>query len=246
MQKVPNAESRYEFMQKKSKFIGFLAFAADENGAMSYIKKLEEEYYSARHICYAYKIGEITRFADAGEPSGTAGRPILNSLENANLNFAVCGVIRYFGGILLGRPGLQKAYGDAAKGAVQEAIDANALRELLRAHSVTVETKLESEPKVKSAIYDYFRKHDYKSMQLLSQIRQETGAELDLFSASDLATAQNMTDIHSTYLEKTVKLEVIILQDEIDLFTALMVGMGGKVEVKNDEIRVLSSLKNPR
>jgi putative IMPACT (imprinted ancient) family translation regulator len=232
MQKVPKSESRYEFTQKKSKFIGFLTFAADENGALEYIKKLEDTYYSARHICYAYKIDEITRFADAGEPSGTAGRPILNSLENANLNFAVCGVIRYFGGVLLGRPGLQKAYGDAAKGAIQEAIATNKLSYLLRARSVTIETKTESEQRVKSAIYDYFRKLGYKSMKLLSQIRQETGAELDLFSASDLATAQNMTDIRSTYSGETVKLEVIILQDEIPAFTALMHGVGGRVAVQ--------------
>ncbi|MDR1033443.1 MAG: hypothetical protein LBL41_01550, partial [Bifidobacteriaceae bacterium] len=129
---------------------------------------------------------------------------------------------------------------DAAKGAVQQAIDTNALSCLLRAHSVTVETKTESEQKVKSAIYDYFRKLGYKSMQLLSQLRQETGAELDLFSASDLATAQNMTDIHSAYSGETVKLEVIILQDEIDAFTALMHGVGGVVAVKDDEIKVVN------
>ena len=98
---------------KKSKFFGYLFDVNSLEEVTKILEKLKKEHKKATHICYAYKIKngqEIVKFNDDGEPSGTAGRPILNVIEKKNLqNIMVC-VVRYFGGIKLGAGGLVRAY----------------------------------------------------------------------------------------------------------------------------------------
>jgi uncharacterized YigZ family protein len=118
------AEAYYEI--KKSRFIGVIMPCQSEDEALRKLGQLARQHPNANHLAFAWRIrqpeGFLTeRFHDAGEPSGTAGRPILAPLEGENLINVVVGVVRYFGGIKLGTGGLTRAYGTAAKEAIAAA-----------------------------------------------------------------------------------------------------------------------------
>lgn len=102
-----------EIIINKSKFITKLYKVTDETEIINILNNLKKEYKDSTHICYAYIINNIKRFNDDGEPGGTAGMPILNVLENNDLNFILAVVIRYFGGIKLGAGGLTRAYSNS-------------------------------------------------------------------------------------------------------------------------------------
>lgn len=117
-------EAEYEI--KKSRFIGVIMSCESENEALHKLGQLARRHPGANHLAFAWRIrqpeGFVTeRFHDAGEPSGTAGRPILAPLEGESLINVVVGVIRYFGGIKLGTGGLTRAYATAAKEAIAAA-----------------------------------------------------------------------------------------------------------------------------
>ena len=104
-------------IQKKSKFIAEIYYVENEEKIEEILNKTRKKYYDARHNCYAYRILKegriIERQSDDGEPSGTAGAPMLNILSKKELINVLVIVTRYFGGILLGTGGLVKAYSDA-------------------------------------------------------------------------------------------------------------------------------------
>ena len=106
-----------EIVEKKSKFIANIFYVESVEEAEEMIKAIKKKHYDARHNCYAFSIytenGTIDRFSDDGEPSGTAGSPMLNILKGQNLSNILVVVTRYFGGILLGTGGLVRAYSDA-------------------------------------------------------------------------------------------------------------------------------------
>lgn len=106
-----------EIVVKKSKFICNLIKVETQEEAENIIKQTKKKYYDARHNCVAYRVIEndkiIEKASDDGEPSGTAGGPMLNILQKNNLCNVVVIVTRYFGGILLGTGGLVRAYSDA-------------------------------------------------------------------------------------------------------------------------------------
>ena len=108
-----------------SKFIAWLAPAPTEIDAAAVLEERHRRYPDATHHCWAYRVGRpeklIERFSDAGEPSGTAGRPIVDALRHARLENAICVVTRYFGGTKLGTGGLARAYADVAAAAIEEA-----------------------------------------------------------------------------------------------------------------------------
>ena len=110
---------------KKSRFIGFIYPCNSVTNAAAYLKTLQLEHSAANHIAFAYRIktekGTVCRFHDAGEPSGTAGKPIYNYIEGHDLINVLCVVVRYFGGVKLGAGGLTRAYGNTAKQAIQAA-----------------------------------------------------------------------------------------------------------------------------
>lgn len=113
-----------EHVVQKSRFIAAAVPAASEEEALSHLKAQRAAYKAASHYCYAYIIGEnagIMRYQDDGEPSGTAGIPILEALRKNNVVNACIVVIRYFGGVLLGAGGLTRAYSHAANEAVKAA-----------------------------------------------------------------------------------------------------------------------------
>ncbi|MBS6252604.1 MAG: YigZ family protein [Clostridium sp.] len=113
-----------EIVEKKSKFIANLIKVESKEEAEEKIQEIKKKYYDARHNCVAYRIleeGKVEEKAsDDGEPSGTAGGPMLNILQKNNLSNVLIVVTRYFGGILLGTGGLVRAYSEALKKAIEE------------------------------------------------------------------------------------------------------------------------------
>ena len=103
-----------EIIINKSKFITFLYKVKSEDEINNYLTYLKKEYKDATHICYAYILNEKMKCSDDGEPSKTAGVPILEVLRKNQLNYIVCFVIRYFGGIKLGSGGLIRAYANSS------------------------------------------------------------------------------------------------------------------------------------
>ena len=116
-------EGEAEFVEKKSVFIGHACPVASEEEALAYVKKQKNAYADARHNVWAYlQKGEIVaRYSDDGEPQGTAGVPVLDTIRKSGVSDAVVVVTRYFGGILLGAGGLVRAYSHTAKLALEAA-----------------------------------------------------------------------------------------------------------------------------
>lgn len=117
------AEGIYE--EKKSRFIAKVYKVENENEVSSYIEEARKKYWDAKHNCYAYVIGnnnEITRCSDDGEPSGTAGKPILEVITRMGVHNCLIIVTRYFGGTLLGTGGLVRAYTDASVTALNNSL----------------------------------------------------------------------------------------------------------------------------
>ena len=114
-----------EIVEKKSKFIANIYYIESIEEAEKLIKDANKKYFDARHNCYAFSVytenGIVNRFSDDGEPSGTAGAPMLNILTLQNLSNVLVIVTRYFGGILLGTGGLVKAYTQATIEALNNA-----------------------------------------------------------------------------------------------------------------------------
>lgn len=114
-----------EIEEKKSRFIAHIEPATSEEEAVEFINKIKKQYFDARHNCYAFVIGdnsELTRCSDDGEPSGTAGRPMLEVLTGEGITNVVAVVTRYFGGTLLGTGGLVRAYQGAMKEGLNNAV----------------------------------------------------------------------------------------------------------------------------
>ena len=109
----------------KSRFIAVAEYCDSERAVAMSLRKLASAHQSAHHLAYAFRIktpdGIVQRFSDAGEPSGTAGKPILQFIEGRDLINVCVGVIRYYGGINLGTGGLARAYGGTAKMALDAA-----------------------------------------------------------------------------------------------------------------------------
>jgi len=120
--KTIKARSEGLFKDRGSRFISVAFPVSTETEVKEIISSLRKEYYDARHHCYAFRIGvkgETYRFSDDGEPSGTAGRPILGQLLSNDLTNIFVAVIRYFGGTKLGVSGLINAYRSACADAVK-------------------------------------------------------------------------------------------------------------------------------
>ena len=112
-----------ELVEKKSRFIATIRPVSSEEEAVAFIEEMKKKYYDARHNCSAFVIGskgELTRSSDDGEPSGTAGRPMLEVLTGSGIRNIAAVVTRYFGGVLLGTGGLVRAYSGAVNMALEQ------------------------------------------------------------------------------------------------------------------------------
>lgn len=117
-------QGHQEIVIRKSRFIGYGKPVTSEDEAIHFIEDIKKLHWNATHNCWAYVIGErdeIQKQSDDGEPSGTAGRPILEVIRNHQLKNVVIVVTRYFGGIMLGAGGLIRAYTDGAIAAIEAA-----------------------------------------------------------------------------------------------------------------------------
>lgn len=163
---------KHEIIIQKSRFIAHIKRTESEGEAQEFIQTLKKKYWDASHNCSAYLIGEhdqIQKANDDGEPSGTAGVPILEVLKKRKLKDTVVVVTRYFGGIKLGAGGLIRAYGKAAS----EGLDAVGIveRRLMRVFHVKIDYswlgKLENE--LRSSIY------------ILKSIQYQENVEIEVF-----------------------------------------------------------------
>ena len=117
---IPDGTTEICYEIKKSRFIARLSFVEDREQAMRTLEQTKQEFPDARHHCWAYQIGSpasphLAAMSDDGEPSGTAGKPILNVIQHKEIGDVLVIVIRYFGGIKLGAGGLVRAYSQAAQ-----------------------------------------------------------------------------------------------------------------------------------
>ena len=124
MSKTISENTSAKIVEKKSKFIANIYYVQTQEEIENILKELRKKYYDARHNCYAYSIltkdGVVNKMSDDGEPSGTAGAPMLNIITKNELTNILVVVTRYFGGILLGTGGLVKAYSEATIKALEK------------------------------------------------------------------------------------------------------------------------------
>lgn len=128
-----------EIVEKKSRFIATVRPVKSEEEALAFLEEMKKKYWDARHNCFVYSVGlnrEYTRCSDDGEPSGTAGRPMLDVILGEDIYNVAVVVTRYFGGVLLGTGGLVRAYSKA----VQEGLGASRIIEKRRGISMKVTT----------------------------------------------------------------------------------------------------------
>ncbi|MET1181406.1 YigZ family protein [Peribacillus simplex] len=195
----------HEIIIEKSRFISHIARVETEDAAQAFIQEIKKKHKDATHNCSAYMIGEqnqIQKALDDGEPSGTAGVPILEVLKKKELKDTAVVVTRYFGGIKLGAGGLIRAYSKATS----EGINTTGVvvRKLMRVISTTVEYtwlgKLENE--LRSSIYQI------KEIQYLDQVNilvyvEETQKETYTAWITELTNGQgHITEEEMIYLEE--------------------------------------------
>jgi len=147
----------YELEIKKSKFISKIYKVNSLEEINNILLNLKKEYCDATHHCYAYIINDFKKSSDDGEPGGTAGIPILQVLEKNNLNYVLCVVIRYFGGIKLGAGGLVRAYTKS----ISELLKNSELTELIPGYKIEITTTYEEQKKLDYILREYYYEKVY-------------------------------------------------------------------------------------
>ncbi|MBR1385397.1 MAG: YigZ family protein [Bacilli bacterium] len=142
-----------EFTINKSIFISELIKVKDVSNVPLILDDIKKKYKDATHYCYAYIIDDYKKSSDDNEPGGTAGVPIMDTLNKKELNYVLCVVIRYFGGIKLGAGGLIRAYRKASS----DVINLANLCDLVNGYEVVIEVSYDKQKEL-----DYYLKCDYK------------------------------------------------------------------------------------
>ena len=180
-----------EIIIKNSKFITLLIKITNEKEIKEKLKQVKEDYPKATHYCYTYKIGEnIKKASDDGEPSGTAGLPMLNILDKENITNILAITIRYFGGIKLGAGGLIRAYSNSVK----EALNKVNTNELINGYLVTITFPYNKEEEITKKI----EKENIIEKTYLEKITYKVKLE----ETSPLL--KNAKIIEKTYIEKNL------------------------------------------
>jgi len=149
--------SIYQYEIKKSKFITLLYKVNTIEEVNEILLSVNKTYSDARHCCYGYKLGNIQKFSDDGEPGGTAGLPIMEVINKKNLDYILCIVVRYFGGIKLGAGGLVRAYSKA----VNDAIEENEIIELTEGYLVKIEANYDNQKQLDYIFSNNIKKKDF-------------------------------------------------------------------------------------
>ena len=150
--------STYLYEIKKSKFYVLLCKVNNLEEIDKYLNEAKSKYKDATHYCYGYIIDSYSKASDDGEPQGTAGLPILEILNKKKLNYILCIVIRYFGGIKLGAGGLIRAYSNS----VLEAINNNEIIELIDGYLVELKTDYNNKKDIEYLFKNNIIKADYQ------------------------------------------------------------------------------------
>lgn len=185
------------YKEKGSKFLGFAFPVSEEQEIREILLKLRKEHHSARHHCFAWRLGpesEEYRINDDGEPSGTAGRPIFNQIKAHELTNILIVVVRYFGGILLGTSGLTNAYKQAALDAIQEG-------EIIEK---VVEDLIEVQ-------FDYSAMNEYMHIVKEMQLKQ-VKADFHLECSSVLLVRKNLTGLVLEKMNSVEKLKAAVVE----------------------------------
>lgn len=185
-------ENQDELIEKKSRFIATIKPICTEEEAIGFIEEISKKYRDARHNVFAYSLGldqPIERYSDDGEPSGTAGMPILEVIRGNKLKNVAIVVTRYFGGTLLGTGGLVRAYGGSAKIVIDTAIKVDKILYHLIDVKVdyTYTGKLENEIRNnKHLIYEteYLDRVTYKVLVEFKEIDKFSGNMVDITNSN--------------------------------------------------------------
>lgn len=163
-----------ELMVKGSRFLAEITPVESQAEARETLKAFKQKYADATHVCHAFVAGlgrEVMGMSDDGEPSGTAGRPMLDVVKGRNVTNLLLTVTRWFGGTLLGTGGLVKAYGDSAKLVLDKAFEENAFEEYIEKKEFLFEIPYDIFDKVKHSIKDLHiqdLKEDFTSSIVIS------------------------------------------------------------------------------
>lgn len=189
-----------EIVEKKSKFIANVFYVESKEEAENIIKQINKQYHDARHNCYAYRVlteeGIAEKSSDDGEPSGTAGAPMLHILTKQNIVNVLVMVTRYFGGILLGTGGLVKAYTDSTKNAIARA----ELTKLEEGFLYQLEIKYTDLENLK-----YFLKKNHIKIQKMAYLEN---VHLEIFVPEndiECLNNENINEFHIIKIEKIKK-----------------------------------------
>jgi len=188
------------FKEKGSRFLAYVYPVSNEQEIREIIAKIKKEHHSARHHCYAWRLGaemENFRLNDDGEPSGTAGKPIFGQIQSQELTNILIVIVRYFGGILLGTSGLINAYKLAAKDALDQAVIAERVVEDL------IEVKFDY-----SAMNDFM--HVIKELQL-----EQVQSDFDLNCSATIAVRKSLSETVLNKLKNIDKLSATIIGNKI-------------------------------
>ena len=184
------------FKDRKSKFIGYAIPVAFVDAVKPEIEKLKKVHHSARHWCYAYRIGVeniIERANDDGEPSNSAGQPILNQIKAKDLTNILVVVVRYFGGVKLGVGGLMNAYKTTAQLVLQQA----EIVEKIRKKKLKIVFNYQDMDKVMRLI----KEHD---LDIVLQNLQEKGEIIVAIRLDDFETVKNQFETVHTLIVKEI------------------------------------------
>ncbi|WP_284139256.1 MULTISPECIES: YigZ family protein [unclassified Virgibacillus] len=200
-------EGSNEITIQKSRFIGYVRRVESEKDAQTFIQEIKKKHHDATHNCSAYMIGEhdqIQKANDDGEPSGTAGIPILEVIKKQHLKDTVVVVTRYFGGIKLGAGGLIRAYGTATSQAIQATGVVN--RQLMQGFSLTIDYPLlgKIENALRSSNYILETIHYLEQVECIVYVKAD---EEDTFQAwiTDFTNGQaSIKKVDKKYVEVDV------------------------------------------
>lgn len=192
---IPEGTTEICYEIKKSRFIARLSFAKDREQAMKALAQAKQDFPDARHHCWAYQIGppsapHLAAMSDDGEPSGTAGKPILNVIQHKEVGDIMLVVIRYFGGIKLGAGGLVRAYSQSA----QMAFDVLSTKRHVELDSFSLVCKFQDE----QAIRHWLSKIESEivSVNYSDQVNMEIGID----QASKIELTKYLGSLQNAYL----------------------------------------------
>ncbi len=204
--KTVSSPASTEYIDKKSRFISNIFPVADEEEALSKLAEMKKKYSDATHNVYAYVVrkNNIQRFSDDGEPSGTAGMPVLDSIRKRGLTDVLAVVTRYFGGTLLGTGGLVHAYGKCASEGIEKARPV----EKLLCSIYTVKTDYSTSGKIEYALIgsDYIIENTDYSDSVLFTVCVKQGMEekfLSEMTEISLGSAQ-VSQVDEKYVDSLI------------------------------------------